>query len=138
MHHMYPDTLTFAIFSREVPRPTLTIRRDGTLKPRDPSLYVQDATVLLECDDDSIDLTAKQYRAMVQLVRIALHGNAFARIIFNDGASPWGHDWLRGVENGMTVREAMRIRPVHISKVLMRRKPRHPVIVSRQKELRGI
>ncbi|WP_213290555.1 hypothetical protein [Bradyrhizobium sp. sGM-13] len=73
MHHMYPDTVTFALFSREVPRPTVTIRRDGRLKPKDPSLCVPDATVLLEGDDDSIDITAKQYKAMVQLVRVALH-----------------------------------------------------------------
>jgi hypothetical protein len=128
MHPPCPYTLTFSVFSWEVPKPTVTIRRDGTLRPKDPFLDVEEATVLLEGDDESVDITAKQYKAMVQFVRVALHHNACTTIIFNGGASPWGLDELPDFGFDTTVQEAMRMRPTNIKKVLMRRRPVHPVI----------
>jgi hypothetical protein len=135
--HQYPETVTFAVFSCEVPKPTIVIKRNGLLKQRDPSLYVRDVTVLLQGDDETIDITAKQYRAMVQLVRIALRHNPCARIVFNGAASPWGLDYLPTYdERWMTVPEAMRMRSTKIQKVIMRKRPLHPIIRQRQ-EFKG-
>jgi hypothetical protein len=140
MVHQYPETVTFAVFSEEVPKPTIIIKRNGLLRQRAPSLYVCDVTVLLQGDDETIDITAKQYRAMVQLVRIALHKNPCAKIVFNGAASPWGLDYLPGYnQTWTTVAEAMRMRPTKIQKVLMRKKPLHPVIKERRADLqRGL
>jgi hypothetical protein len=135
MYPLYPETLTFSVFSDQVPKPSVTILRDGTIKPKNPSLDVQDATVLMEGDDDSVDITARQYRAMLQLVRVALHHNPSARIIFNGGASPWGLDSFPDFEFGTTVAEAMRMRPTNIKRVLMHRRPLHPVIKRKRREL---
>ncbi len=135
MYPLCPETLTFSVFSDQVPKPTVTIRRDGTLKQKNPSLHVQDATVLMEGDDDSVDITARQYKAMLQLVRVALHHNPRAKIIFNAGASPWGLDSLQDFQFGTTVAEAMRMRPTNIKRVLMHRRPLHPVIKRRRREL---
>jgi hypothetical protein len=129
MFDQYPQTVTFAVFSCEVPKPTIVIKRNGLLRQRDPSLHVRDVTVLLEGDDNTIDITAKQYRAMVQVVRIALHQNPCVRIVFNGAASPWGLDYFPGYdEDSTTVAEAMRMRPSKIQKVLVRKRPLHPII----------
>ena len=125
----YPQIVTFAVFSWEVPEPTIVIKRNGLLKQGDPSLYVRDVTVLLEGDDETVDITAKQYRAMLQVARIALHQNPCVKIVFNGGASPWGLDYFPSYdENCTTVAEAMRMRPSKIQKVLVRKRPLHPVI----------
>ncbi|MCK1513050.1 hypothetical protein IVB22_10785 [Bradyrhizobium sp. 190] len=137
MIHQYPETVTFAVFSDEVPKPTVVIKRNGLLKQRNPSLNTRDVTVLLQGDDKTIDITAKQYRAMVQLVRIALRHNPCAKIVFNGAASPWGLDCLpRYDERWMTVPDAMRMRPTKIQKVLVRKKALHPVIKERRAEAR--
>jgi hypothetical protein len=66
-----------------------------------------------------IDITAKQYQAMVQVVRIALHQNPCAKIVFNGGASPWGARYFPSYDqNQTTVAEAMRMRPTKIQKVV--------------------
>ncbi|MCK1514105.1 hypothetical protein IVB22_16315 [Bradyrhizobium sp. 190] len=65
-----------------------------------------------------------QYKATVQLVRVALQQYSLAKITFDKGASPWALDFLPGYDaRWTTVPEAMRIRPTRIEKVLVRRKP---------------
>ncbi|MFQ3454116.1 hypothetical protein PMN64_12475 [Bradyrhizobium sp. UFLA01-814] len=44
MFELYPEIATFAHFSDEVPKPTVIVRRDGALKPKEPSFHVRDAT----------------------------------------------------------------------------------------------
>ncbi|MDD1523614.1 hypothetical protein DAA51_39000 [Bradyrhizobium sp. WBAH10] len=81
--------------------------------------------------------TSAQYRAMAQLVRVALQQYGFARIVFDLGASPWAPDCLPGYdEHQTTVTEAMRIRPTKCAKIMVRKKPLHPVIRQRRTELR--
>jgi hypothetical protein len=125
---LYPQTITFSVFSDEVPKPTVTVRRDGTLKQKNASFEKPDVTVLLQGDDESVDITAKQYKAMVQLARVALNRNACVKIVFNSGASPWGLESLPGCDDWTTVHEAMAIQAVHISKILMRRRPMHALL----------
>lgn len=128
MHQLYPETVTFSVFSDEVPRSTVIVRRDGSIKQKNPSFGAKDVTVLLQGDDESIAVTAKQYKTMVQLARIALNQNACAKIIFNPGASPWGLDTLPGCEEWTTLHEALEIQPVHILKTVTRRRPMHALI----------
>ncbi|AWO92425.1 hypothetical protein [Bradyrhizobium diazoefficiens] len=133
--HEFPETVTFSVFKKEVPTPTVVIRRDGSLKPKNPELQVSDVTVLIQMPGEWVSITPAQYRAMVQLVRISLRLNPLARVVFNEAASPWGLDFLPGYdEYWTTVTEAMSLRPVNIRKVLLRKKPIHPVIKSKRSE----
>lgn len=132
MIHQYPETVTFSVFSEEVPKPTVVIKRNGLLKQRNPSLNTRDVTVLLQGDDDTVDITAKQYRSMIQFIRIVLQHSPCAKIVFNGAASPWGLDYLSGYdERWMSVAEGMRTRPTKIQKVLQHKRPLHPIIKGR-------
>jgi hypothetical protein len=132
---MYPETLTFSVFKEELPRPTIVMQRDGTLRPRDPCLHQQHITVLLKQRSEWIEISAAQYRAMIQFARVVLRHNAVTKIIFNPGASPWGMDDLHGYDKRwMTVPEGMKTRTTDIRKVLLRKKPLHPVIRKKQLE----
>lgn len=133
---LYPEVVTFAVYSFEVPKPTLTIKRNGRIKPRNPCLEVLHASVWLEGDDEWIGVTRAQYRAMIQLVRVILSREPSARIVFNGGASPWGLDSLPALESWMTVSEAMKLKSAHIRKVLVRKKPLHRVIKARLTKMR--
>lgn len=133
----FPETVIFSVYKQEVPKPTVAIRRDGSLRPKDPAIRTKDVTVLIQMPGEWISITSAQYRAMVQLARIVLRHNPLARVIFNEGASPWGLDFLPGYnETWMTVTEAMGLRPVSIRKVLLRKNPVHPIIKSRRSEKR--
>jgi len=131
----YPETISFYVLREEVGEPTITIKPDGRLKPRNPSFNVPQVNVLLEMRGEGIHVTAAQYRSMVQLARIVLHRQPLATIIFNAAASPWELDYLPDYhEKWTTTAEAMRMRPTRIKKVWLRKKPLHPVIRQRKAE----
>ncbi|MGY4158015.1 hypothetical protein ACVINW_003857 [Bradyrhizobium sp. USDA 4461] len=80
---------TIAIFSvslDERPKPTVVIHRDGKLEPDNPDLHLEEVNVVLQMEDDWVDITPAQYRAMIQLVRLVLHQQPLARIVFEGGA----------------------------------------------------
>lgn len=134
---MYPQILTFSVFKEELPKPTIVMQRDGSLRPWDPCLHRQHITVLLKPRSEWIEISAAQYRAMVQFARVVLRHNPMTTIIFNAGASPWGMDDLHGYdERWMTVPEGMKARSTNIRKVLLRKKPLHPVVRQRQAQTR--
>jgi hypothetical protein len=134
----FPETVTFSIFKKEVPKPTVIIKRDGSLRPKNPEIRIGSVTVLIQMPGEWVSITSAQYRATVQLARIVLRQNPLAKVIFNEAASPWGLDFLPGYnEYWTTVAEAMRLRPTSIRKVLLRKKPLHRVIKSKQSE-RGL
>lgn len=134
LDELLPNSITFSVFSREIGRPSVTVGRDGEIRPDEPNLRVCRVNVLLEGDDESIDVTAKQYKSMLQLVHLALDLNPCAIVTFQCGASPWGRRLLNGREQWMSVRDSMALRPVHVAKVYMRKRPRHHILRSRNKK----
>ncbi len=137
MLHQYPQTVCFAVLQEQMPKPTIVIERDGKLRPKNPDLYRAEVRVLLEMKDDWIDITSAQYRTMIQLSRVVLHHQPLAQIVFNGGASPWGLDHLPQYnQNWASVADAIGMRPTKIQKVLVRKKPLHPIIKQRQAKLR--
>ncbi|SCB55078.1 hypothetical protein GA0061098_103452 [Bradyrhizobium shewense] len=98
----FPETVTFSVYKQEMPKPTVVVRRDGSLKPKNPEVQVSNLTILVQMPDEWISITSAQYRAMVQLARIALRHNPLARVIFCEGASPWGLDFLPGYSETWT------------------------------------
>jgi hypothetical protein len=134
---MYPQTLTFSAFKEEMPKPTIVMQRDGTLRPKDPCLERQHITVFLKPRSEWIEISAAQYRAIIQFTRVVLRHNSMTTIIFNAGASPWGMDDLHDYdERWMTIPEGMKARSINIRKVLLRKKPLHRVVRQRQAQAR--
>lgn len=121
MIHQYPETITFSLYRKKGQVPTIVIRRDGSLGPKNPVIKVRHVTVLL-VEGPKGGRTRSQYKAMVQLVRVALQQYSLAKITFEEGASPWANDYLPSYnEKWTTVPEAMRMRSTTYDKVLMRK-----------------
>lgn len=131
----FPETVTFSTLLG-VEAPNVLIKRDGSLRPEFPKIHVEHVRVLLQRRTKG-GFTRAQYSAMAQFIRVALRHNPLARIVFDEGASPWSLDYLPGYrERWTTVPEAMRLRPTRFAKVFFHKRTPHPALRQRREKLR--
>lgn len=127
MYGCYPETVTFCTLLG-VEAPSVLIKRDGSLRPEFPKIRVEHVRVLLQRRTKG-GFSRAQYSAMAQFIRVALRQNPLARIVFDEGASPWSLDYLPGYkERWTTMPEAMRLRPTRYARVFFHKSPLHPAI----------
>ncbi|WP_424632179.1 hypothetical protein [Bradyrhizobium sp. SYSU BS000235] len=119
-----PLRITFGVFYEDVPNPTITIRRTGTVVQHRNFMRMKHIRVLIEQPAGSIDTTQKQQKTVKQLIHIALELNGVCAVTFIPCAPLWCYETLRS-DDWDSFEDMMELEPVDSRKLFLRRAPPH-------------